>query len=428
MARARLLPIAAAVFLVCAGATAIAFVTPHHKARPVAPAQTGSCSQAKSHRTGNCRRSPSVGTRQLTPVLRLSGTTLTWTAISNATSYKLATVHNPTTTRDTAYRVVTGTRFSPPAAPGETVNYGLQANVPHAAWSAEVAITWPATGGQQKGVSNLRVAVMNTTGWGVDSLFARIGVRWTRLDVGDGSDLSVVKKALRDGMKPLVLYNPGPSLRGVSPSTAASQVLSLARKIIPLGLNEIEFGNEVYERESAHTYAAQYAAAHAAVAGMGIKLLAAAVAVRSGLAGYGNPSWIDDFIHALPGGADEVDAWTIHPYGPMTGVLNGSWGWETVTTLRDIAVEAGSSAPWYVTEVGQHLGGSNGVSPARQAADVSQYLTDTVSKYPWIVFLDWYAARDDSTGQFGLLTTDNSPRPAFEALKAWMATSPEVDR
>jgi endoglucanase len=77
------------------------------------------------------------------PVLTLSGTTLTWNALAGVSSYQLATISNPTTTRNTTYQTVTGTSFSPPAVPGQKVNYGLQASVANAPWATEVTITWP---------------------------------------------------------------------------------------------------------------------------------------------------------------------------------------------------------------------------------------------------------------------------------------------
>ncbi len=77
------------------------------------------------------------------PVLKVSGTTLTWGALSGVSSYVLATIKNPTTTRNTTYQTVTGTSFSPPSVPGQAVNYGLRANVSGAPWAAEVRINWP---------------------------------------------------------------------------------------------------------------------------------------------------------------------------------------------------------------------------------------------------------------------------------------------
>jgi hypothetical protein len=85
-----------------------------------------------------------------------------------------------------------------------------------------------------------------------------------------------------------------------------------------------------------------------------------------------------------------------------------------------IAVDAGSNVPWYVTEAGQRLDGSDAVTQTQQAADLTRYLNE-LSQTPWVVFFDWYTSRDDSTGQWGLLSSDNRPRPAFTALQAWMA-------
>jgi hypothetical protein len=289
------------------------------------------------------------------------------------------------------------------------------ANDPTATRAAATAAPIPTTG-------KLRIAVMNTTGWGVDPIFTKIGVAWTRLDVGDGSDITMVRMALSHGMRPLVVYTSDSEwLDGVSPSTAAAQVAALAHRILPLGLDEIEFGNEVYNGETATTYAAQYAAAHAALAGTGVRLLAVATALRSGAAGQASPTWIPDFIHALPGGAAEVDAWTIHPYGPLTGPAD-TGGWEAVRDWHTIAVDAGSNAPWYVTEIGQRLDGSDAVTQAQQADDLTRYL-DGLAQYPWVVFFDWYASKDDSSGQWGLLNGDNTPRLAFSALQTWMAAN-----
>jgi hypothetical protein len=401
-------------------------------------------------------------TTRSAPVVRLAGTKLHWQAVGHARRYTVETIAKSSHHVKTSRRVVTGTKFAPAAAAGKTIEYRVAARVSHARMSPAVTITWPrieahvasahpshrkhktaptapvstpttpaapaptttptaptapTTGAR---TTKLDVGVMNTTGWGVDSIFTQAGVKWTRLDVGDGSDLTLVQKAISDGITPLVLYNPGPGLDNVSPATAAAQVKSLAQRLAPMGINEIEFGNEVYSDETAQTYAAQYAAAHAAIAGMGFKLLAVATAIQAGQDGDGNPQWIPNFIAALPGGASEVDAWTIHPYGPMTGYINNSWGWQSVVDWHNIAVAAGSTAPWYITEVGQAIGGTdNNVTEAQQAADMPIYLNQAES-YPWVAYIDFYTCQDDPTGQFGLLNPNNTPRPAFTALQNWI--------
>ena len=243
----------------------------------------------------------------------------------------------------------------------------------------------------------IRIGVNDTTGWGVDPIFTVSGIYVERLGVGDGSDISEVTVALSHGMKPLVNYDPGTNGRlvGISPATVAAQVKALARKLLPLGLTEIEFGNEVYWGENAVTYAAQYNAAHAAIAGMGIKLLAVATALAPGCGGYSTTKWIPQFINALPGGAAEVDAWTIHPYGPMNAGADTcaaspyGYGWDDVPNWHAIAVHAGSKYS-LVHHRGRPMPRRRwmqpGCQPATQAADMTQYLNDVVSKYPWVVF------------------------------------------
>ena len=77
------------------------------------------------------------------PLLSVSGTSLKWNALSGVSSYVLAI--NPSSTGVTSYQTVTGTSFTPPAMPGQSVDYGLRANVDGAPWAAGVSITWPAT-------------------------------------------------------------------------------------------------------------------------------------------------------------------------------------------------------------------------------------------------------------------------------------------
>jgi hypothetical protein len=295
--------------------------------------------------------------------------------------------------------------------------------------------------------------VNNTTGWGVDGIFDSIGVRYERLDVGDGRKLNLVAKALRDGMTPLVLYNPdaGGSLHGVAPAAAASEVVSLAHRLSRLAatypimnkLHAIEFGNEVYQDEDVATYAAQYDAAHRALAANGLsswKLLAVATAV-CGV--YQVENWIPDFIAGMSAGAAEVDGWTVHPYGSMISDATADcpgphgYGWPDVPDWHQIALANGSQAPWYVTEVGQCVSRGSDcqvVDRPTQAADLTRYLDDAASE-PWVVYFNWYTSCDDSSGGYGLLaenvagacgaTRASDRRPAFAALARWLAANGE---
>lgn len=79
---------------------------------------------------------------------------LSWSAYPGATAYNIATVHNPTTTRNTTYTwpPVTGTSFTPPPLTNETVHYGIlpmakdstgtYVAVSGATWAPEISVTW----------------------------------------------------------------------------------------------------------------------------------------------------------------------------------------------------------------------------------------------------------------------------------------------
>jgi hypothetical protein len=444
----RVLPVGATVAVALAGAVA-----------PVASAATAHHTP-KGHPTS-------------APVLRVSGTVLKWNRVNKIRRYELATIRHPATTRNTTYRIVTGTSFKVASTRGETVKYGLRADVRNARWSKKVSVTIaPAHSTTTRGnaasgktttpgavspvttttttpvtvspvstptpvslpapAQKLVVSVMNTTGWGVDSIFAKAGINATRLDIGQGTGIGLLKTAIADGMHPLPVYTQGSdgNLNGLSPAQCATDIAAIVPQLKALGVTTLEFGNESYLTESAATYGAQYNAAHVAAQGSGIKLLAAATSDYYEHARGGSGSWFSDLVKALPGGAGEIDALTLHPYGSMTSVGSDGYGWPMVPALHAEAVAAGISPtlPWYFTEAGQEVsgGGIEGQAPVSQsvqASDVTQYLNDIKTKYTWVVYLDFYTCRDDSSGGFGLLNSDNTPRPAFTAVQNWVAAN-----
>ena len=79
--------------------------------------------------------------RRAAPVLRVSGTTIAWKRVADVNRYVLAT---KLPGRATSYKVVTGTSVTPPAAPGQRVDYGLRTDVKGSAWAREVSIAYPA--------------------------------------------------------------------------------------------------------------------------------------------------------------------------------------------------------------------------------------------------------------------------------------------
>lgn len=333
-------------------------------------------------------------------------------------------------------------------------------------------------------VSKLKVGVMDLGNYDYApfdsaSLFSAAGITYTREDVDRGEDTGTcnatdyVCTALRNGITPLVLFE------GYADANMTSEIVSLAQNLNDLAatypimnnMHVIEFGNEVWwgtsgPAEDATTYGEQYNAAHAALAAAGLgswKLLADGDGLGTCVNSYTSPNWINQVIAAQSDGAAGIDGWTVHPYGPMTtdygcGAPGQGYGWPEVVDYHNIAVAAGSDAPWYVTEVGQCLGGAGCNDPVpmgsagdmpegdgsapyyTQAADVRQYLTDaggdvrtgTAAKYPWIAALIFYQAYDDSSGWFGLLSNGtnldqpvNFERPAFTELEQWVAANGE---
>ena len=402
------------------------------------------------------------------PVLKVSGYELKWNRINHVPGYLLATSRRSHGKLHTSFRGLEHTSYVPPRVPGAEVRYKLRGNRPGLAWSNPVVIKYPhvatpttapktpaapstapktpatptglavptAPTNPASSAAPLRVALMGITLHDyVPNLVSdakNAGITWDRIDVGDGSDISAVQAGLAMGIKSLVLYNPG--LAGMGPSTAADQVKALALKLAPLGLHEIEFGNEVFSNGSTpQSYAAQYAAAHAAIAGLGITLIANSegdyeLANGNWSQDAGGGGWIHDFIAALPApGASMVDAWSVHPYGSTTSIGSGDGsGWLEIPRYRSLAVKYGSSAPWYVTEVGQCTGGSGCSNPTTQqgqATAFSQYLSDSVNKYPYVKFLCWYEIIDDSTGDYGLVNMDGTVRPGLTALHQFMSAN-----
>jgi len=372
----------------------------------------------------------------------------------------------------------------------------VRADVRRAPWSAPVSIAYTRMNGglQRNGrrhqpaaaarTGKLKVGVMdlgnyNYAPFSSASLFSRAGIGYTREDVDRGQQTGTcggqdyVCTAARNGIAPLVLFE------GYADSNMTSEIVSLAQKLNALAtdypvmnqMRVIEFGNEVWwgtsgPAENADAYGRQYNAAHAALAAAGLgswKLLADGVGLGTCVNSHTSPRWINQVIAAQSSGAAGVDGWTVHPYGPVTtdygcGAPGQGYGWPNVVDYHNIAVAAGSNAPWYVTEVGQCLGGRGCNAPVpmggandtpghagsapyfTQAADMRQYLTDAggdvrtgvAAKYPWVAALIFYQAYDDSSGWFGLLSNGTNmgqpadyERPAFNELASWVAANGE---
>lgn len=135
------------------------------------------------------------------------------------------------------------------------------------------------------------------------------------------------------------------------------------------------------------------------------------------------------------GAKESFDGLGYHPYSyPDSPDTDASWsGWsmmdETTPSIRSIMADNGDSAKKiWITEYGAPTSDSNSVGEANQSTDMAQAISLT-AKLDWVASLYMYTWSDSSTlaadaDGFGLLTSDNTPKPAYEAVVAALASNP----
>jgi hypothetical protein len=264
-----------------------------------------------------------------TPQLTVNGATLSWAAVPGVSSYTLATILNPTTTRNTTYTVVMGTSYTPQAIPGQTVNYGLSASVPGVGpWAREVTIVYPPTPAPPVAPTPPPVPVEPTpppvpveptpppvpvtptpppvpvaptppppvtptppiapiptgkiigtndgAGWGEAAAKTILGghITWNRVEIGKESN--TVAASLSDGFKVLAIVGNVPNgspLSAVQPDQWGAQVVSELQG--NLGISIAEAGNEMYFKGGVANpvqYGRMYLAAVKAMSAAGIHI------------------------------------------------------------------------------------------------------------------------------------------------------------
>jgi hypothetical protein len=283
-----------------------------------------------------------------------------------------------------------------------------------------------ATGGRHQS-AGLKVGLVGGIyGWGQtasETIRKGTGVKFTKLTVGP-EGWGTVEEMIHDGVTPLILYNPG--MAGMTPAAVAAELKTYVPHMHELGLTEIELGNEVYYNGStAWEYAAQYKAAHEALAGSGITLIADAWTDTPKANGEWSQweaggGWCVLFVQAL---GYVPDAWSFHPYGPMTADGFGSsgvWrtGWDTVPRMISYMKADHIYAPLDITEVGQPTwegsDGNTAVTEAEQAQDVKQYIRQASEWGLTGIYL--YEAIDTGEGGYGLYKWPLQAKPSAAAF------------
>ncbi|HTB49228.1 MAG TPA: Ig-like domain-containing protein [Verrucomicrobiae bacterium] len=156
--------------------------------------------------------------------------TLSWSAYPGASSYGIAQVHNPTTTRNTDYSwphvtatsCIVPTGCGLPATPGsgETVNYSITplgsngSALSGTTWAKEITVTWPTTTDNQppSQPTNLTAVAVSSS---------QINLSWTASTDNVGVTSYNIYRGTGSGIASLVGSSPTDSFgdSGLSPST-----------------------------------------------------------------------------------------------------------------------------------------------------------------------------------------------------------------
>jgi hypothetical protein len=383
------------------------------------------------------------------PVLSVSGSTISWTAIPGAVSYELATILNPTTTRNTTYSVVTGTSVTPPAVPGQTVSYGLAANTLAAQgpWAREVSIAYPESPEKEPlpgegeppppPPTGKIIGTNDGAGWGTAAAQTILAghITWNRVEMGMESN--TLAASLSDGFHVLAIIGnvgDGTPLSQIDPTGWASTVVSQLQA--NPGIAIAEAGNEMYLKGNVANpvrYGQMYLAAVNAMKAAGIHTRLLFNMLGNYPSGsWSSPGswsrdetgggWLRDAVAGVPGLASAIlaNGLSTHPYGALGENHEDTNGVNAVAAQESVAKTVlGSTPPVYITEFGYSLsncGANDGACSQQEQASKMRSAYKILLADPHVAGIWWYQSHDDGTGSFGYMNNDNSTRPSFETL------------
>jgi hypothetical protein len=203
-------------------------------------------------------------------------------------------------------------------------------------------------------------------------------------------------------------------------------------------LNEAEYAITTFELGNEPYYggmtASQYAAAvRPTLEGVHALGLPAKLILPSVIHGT-DTSWMDTLYKSIPDLNEYFYAFADHPYwyGQSPSTPGNASPLERIAMLRKRMNEKGAqNKPIFITEYGQSTAdcGSECVSEAQQAADITTLLTAVLTHPEWGVEMvsffqlhDWATGSSNREEQFGILRQDGTPKPAYPIVKAAMAT------
>jgi hypothetical protein len=323
---------------------------------------------------------PPVVDPQTAPTMSVSGSAVRWAAIPSVSSYVFV---RKLPGQTPLYSIVNGTSVTPPAVPGQTVSYGVRANVSGSAWADEVSIDYPETTPNptpnptptptpsptpQPIDGSFQMGVVGGSALSYELSFLKaLGAHTARIEFGIGTSASsmasVIDAYAKAGVRPLLLAGFG----GRIPTSAEAQNLgSWAAAYGPGGtfwqgksypantaVTDIEFGNETsfsyqFSDNSLSTYGSR-AQTYALRARDAANAMRAANA-RVGLLAQGDnavngTAWVTNMLKAVPTLDDLVAGWTVHPYGP-------GWAARIDSTINSAKAAGARDLPIWITEWG----------------------------------------------------------------------------
>ncbi|MGO9319785.1 MAG: hypothetical protein ACLQBY_03120 [Solirubrobacteraceae bacterium] len=406
---------------------------------------------------------PEVVDTQSAPTISVSGHTLTWNAIAGVSAYVVSSKVAGGTEKFTS---VSGTSLTPEEIPGATVHYSVRTAVDGSAWSAEAAISYPAstptppppheTPAPEERHEELpppSAGFSPGIDEGVEALDFKanqtLGAKLARVEFGLGEAhlaehvAAVAAQLAKTGtrLQPLVTFD------GRIPSGAEAKALGAVAAAVP-SVTHFEFGNETsfgYQyndgytnasyKERARRYAVLVKEADEAVAPYGDGILCQA---EDG--GSGSAVWVDEMFAAVPNLSAYVAGWVIHPYSNQTTAHGtDTYGIPKLERMvADLAAFGNTTTPIDVTEWG--IASDNGptldngvhmtYAEAGEAlrADVP-LLRKAAGSHPidsFIVYQDRDqaepGANTDHEGYFGALTHQGGAKGGYtEAVEKLMA-------
>ncbi len=359
------------------------------------------------------------------PALTVSSGTLHWTAMSGVSSYRLATILNPTTTRNTTYQTVTGTSYTPAVVAGQTVNYGLQANVANAPWSKEVTITASGTVSPPPSSSSMLVG-LNESGWGASAVSdVASSFNFDRVDISAESANDFWPHGLAVDALFSGPYNTG-GVSAINPTSWAQNTLSTFQSQCggsAAHCPAVEVLNEPYgswfwganatsstnEAAYAHLLVDTWTAFHNQYGSASPKIVAA----------FSSDSWWQGITAAVPNIGNYVDGVSVHPYGQTGSVASSALG------DRGLVVDAHQTTgkPLWISEFGWPTAVGQPATGDSLQWTFSQQATNTYNFVTWLRSLGYVAAaadfnyRDYGTNNwYGVETHDGVKKPSWTAL------------